>query len=397
MIKKLIIHIGLHKTGTTSIQHTLYKKRNILNKEDMSYPVFKFKGNDIANHSWPLLNLILESPENYHLNKSNLLSHDDIEALKLKTRDILKKESKHKSTMIISGEGLSIVDQKSLIKLKDELSLLSTSTTEIEFHYFVRNKIKFIQSVIQERLKGGVKESKILSQLSSNIPNNDYIYKEYLHRVFPNAAIHRHDFDLACKYENGLEEYFFKEVLKVDFTRFTNESSEINLQNTSLSCQAYELLKTYLDNCKIRTDIPQYGSEYKRNIDLISQLEGERFSLNKRHEDLILNNAKRSGIYEEWETLLKYNPTQPLTSIWKNVESKRLIAFMNGLTKECQQIFVDYFRDQAICYEHTDIENAYQLMLTAYNFRPNGTLIAKKLEEYSKSINIADDTTRKLN
>jgi len=28
-MKKIIVHIGLHKTGTTSIQKTLYNKSNI--------------------------------------------------------------------------------------------------------------------------------------------------------------------------------------------------------------------------------------------------------------------------------------------------------------------------------------------------------------------------------
>ncbi len=397
MLKNIIVHIGLHKTGTTSIQHTLYRKRNTLNKENISYPVFNFRGHDIANHSWPLLSLILEKPENYHLNKSNLLSLDEIENFKLKTREILKKESKINSTMVISGEGLSIVDEKSLIKLKEELSLFTNSSTKIEFHYFIRDKIKFIQSVIQERLKGGVKESVILNQLSSNIPNNEYMYKSSLHSVFPDSVIHKHDFDLACKHEGGLEEYFFYKVLNIDVSKVKRKSPEINVHNTSLSSQAYELLKTYIDKSKLRTDIPQIGTEYKRNIDRISKFKGERFSLNKRHEESILNSAKNRNIYNDWKTLLEKYPTQPLSCVWHNVASIDLIDFMRGLSKECQQIFVDYFRDQAIYYEHINIKNAYQLMLVASTFRPKGKLIAKKLEEYSKRMQTVHDTTRKLN
>ena len=54
MSKQLILHVGLNKTGTTSIQQTCFDNRQALRRAGLVYPKYSFEGERAANHS-PLL------------------------------------------------------------------------------------------------------------------------------------------------------------------------------------------------------------------------------------------------------------------------------------------------------------------------------------------------------
>jgi hypothetical protein len=62
MIKKIFVHIGVHKTGSTSIQQMLGRNREILIKHGFLYPVFKARSANIFNHSVPFVSMFKKNP-----------------------------------------------------------------------------------------------------------------------------------------------------------------------------------------------------------------------------------------------------------------------------------------------------------------------------------------------
>ena len=60
-MKKLFLHMGLHKTATTSFQATCSKNAEELSKQNYLYPVFINKENrkEIYNHSIPIFSVVL--------------------------------------------------------------------------------------------------------------------------------------------------------------------------------------------------------------------------------------------------------------------------------------------------------------------------------------------------
>lgn len=71
MDKIIYIHMGLHKTGTTTLQTLLSCNKEILRKQGFCYPISSLF---TINQSIPIYSAFCNSPENYHINIRQKLS-----------------------------------------------------------------------------------------------------------------------------------------------------------------------------------------------------------------------------------------------------------------------------------------------------------------------------------
>ena len=72
MTKVCYLHLGLHKTASTSIQATFAKNAHLLQERGITYPVFSLpEANqpNIFNHSIPVFSLYCDRTEKYHVNQ----------------------------------------------------------------------------------------------------------------------------------------------------------------------------------------------------------------------------------------------------------------------------------------------------------------------------------------
>ena len=106
MAKTIYLHIGLHKTASTSFQATCAHNRELLNTHDIHYPCFAGKNQSYPdNHSLPLHTIFSRNAAKHHLHASRSL--DDIEAEKqLYTRQLREAILGH-NKILISGEDVS--------------------------------------------------------------------------------------------------------------------------------------------------------------------------------------------------------------------------------------------------------------------------------------------------
>jgi hypothetical protein len=63
-MRELFLHVGMHKTGTTSIQQTLHANRARLQRAGLSY----FEAEE-TNHSRTVFSAFAEAPHLYHANR----------------------------------------------------------------------------------------------------------------------------------------------------------------------------------------------------------------------------------------------------------------------------------------------------------------------------------------
>lgn len=71
LMKKLYLHMGFHKTGTSSFQETCKKNVGFLKAQGLLYPLFNsghIGMEDISNHSIPIYSMFCEDPGRYHIN-----------------------------------------------------------------------------------------------------------------------------------------------------------------------------------------------------------------------------------------------------------------------------------------------------------------------------------------
>ncbi|WP_033017466.1 hypothetical protein [Pseudoalteromonas sp. BSi20652] len=150
-MKKLLLHVGFHKTATSSIQKTLAKNNALLASLGYIYPSFDYKSKKVINHSIPIYSIFCESPASYHINIRN----GDLVRVEELNKDYMLQFTSILETnknVIISGEDISTLSLQALIELKN---LISSYGFELEVYCSVRKAYSFTCSELQERIKNG--------------------------------------------------------------------------------------------------------------------------------------------------------------------------------------------------------------------------------------------------
>ena len=196
-MKEVILHIGLHKTGSTSIQNALkgYNKNGV-----------KSVAFEEVNHSIPMYTIFSEKRYNYHIWQKAELTKIDIDKKKDVYLNILKEELKSKKfeTLIISGEDLSVLNNNEVQALSELFNAHQVSTTVI---CYVRNPLSGVVSSAQELVKNG-----------GSVTSIDKLYKSRLEKYimyFGKQNIKVFDYQKASESEKSIVRHFSK-ILSID-------------------------------------------------------------------------------------------------------------------------------------------------------------------------------------
>lgn len=143
-----IVHIGIPKSGSTSLQNALAFSSSLLKKNEVLYPMIRNMGN---NHFF-LGAILLGNPGYYRIynekyNQVNFIKEKD-KFLKSIDRQIQWSNPK---TLILSAESLS--PYPVCIKAKNLYDMLSKWTKDIKIVCYLRDPITLYMSTIQQQLK----------------------------------------------------------------------------------------------------------------------------------------------------------------------------------------------------------------------------------------------------
>jgi hypothetical protein len=193
--KRIILHVGLHKTGTTAIQQTLAASNHILQNQGWKYPVFTDGVRKrIANHSNPLYTLFCDNPGGY---LPNLTAGIDGELARECFARQLVEELKGEFNLILSGEDVSSLPEAALKKLAETLS-----GHELLVIAVVRETYSTFVSTLQHRIHRGVHGLRLeVPSLWENCAR--------LARVFPDLRFL--SYEKACLTSGGLFSTFMEE------------------------------------------------------------------------------------------------------------------------------------------------------------------------------------------
>lgn len=146
-MKEVLLHIGMHKTGSSSIQASLKNYTD----DTTSYASFHE-----SNHSMPLTTIFSSKRYEYHVWKKKGLSKEEIDKKRKRYLEILEKYigSPKYHRLLISGEDISLLpndDKRSLIEF------FQSRGCDVKIVCFVRAPHDFVKSSMQQRIKGGQK------------------------------------------------------------------------------------------------------------------------------------------------------------------------------------------------------------------------------------------------
>lgn len=139
MARRLIVHAGFHKTGTTALQSSLYAAREHLSKAGFEYPVVGGKAHHKAIYS------LMERGWGWEDRGGN--PHNP-----KKWPELLKKVRRARNTAIISSEFLCELSDDQVEKFKEDLGISDTTV-----YFTLRPLLKIVPSAYQQHLKIGIR------------------------------------------------------------------------------------------------------------------------------------------------------------------------------------------------------------------------------------------------
>lgn len=270
MKKRCIIHFGMHKTGSSSIQQSLFRAAPCLNN-------LHYLEVGSANLSGAIATAFGDHPTQYHANRKRGLTEAEVNArvqeIKLKLTIQLQEASK--PSFLLSAEKISTLGRAGLLHLVD---WLTGQIDDIQAVGYIRDPLSFMASAFQQYVKGG------LSQLNwlTLVPRYQDRF-EVFDQVLGRDRVQFWKFDPAT-FPNGCVVRDFCARLGIDLPE-----AQIIRANEGLSREAVALLYAY------RKYGPGYGigptvmAENNRLIRVLAQLSGHKLQFAAKAVEPVLN------------------------------------------------------------------------------------------------------------
>ncbi|MCM1989270.1 hypothetical protein [Oceanirhabdus seepicola] len=232
-IRTIILHVGLHKTATSSIQRTLFLDANNRILAESGFIYLKVWSD---NHSVPVYSMFCDNPENYHMNIKMGYSKEKIKNVNENYSKKLMKEIANKkwSNLIISGEDISKLNKNNLINLREYLNSICNDRVNIRVVVYVRNPVLWAISDAQQSVRSE------LATLQEAIESHKKLLKNLfrvrignLIQVFGKETLEVYSFEKATAHKFGPVGHFLsvigfnnKEIRKIKIIRANQSMSQ---------------------------------------------------------------------------------------------------------------------------------------------------------------------------
>ena len=154
MAKRVIVHAGFHKTGTTALQSALFAVSDKLEKRGFTYPHVGGKAHHKAIYS------LMEKGWGWEDRGGNPVDPK-------KWPELVKKVRRAKETVIISSEFLCELNEAQIAKFKSDLGI-----DDVTIYFTLRPLLKIVPSAYQQHLKIGIRSD----------------YEKWLHSILDNPG-----------------------------------------------------------------------------------------------------------------------------------------------------------------------------------------------------------------
>jgi hypothetical protein len=295
------VHIGINKTGSSSIQAVMARSRGrLIRKWATLYSAIS------RNHSMPLYTMFSDDPASFVENKRRGLTDPvEIAAANDKTRAALHSEFTHSDAqqLVLSGEALSILSRAGVERFSSWLGEYAKETFVIAY---VRHPVDWASSAAQQRIQAGGRMRRFdshppLAQMRKRL--------EPWMAVFGRDTMVLADFQAAVRHPRGLTGHFAS-LIGIGHA-FSISAATVRI-NESLSAEAISIMEML--NRMRETHCSN------REIEILRRIEGRKFRLGEAALATVRNAAQADleWLYENFGLhLIEAAPsatTEPLFS-----------------------------------------------------------------------------------
>ena len=287
-MKTCYIHVGFHKTGSTSFQQFCGNNRNLLEKSDLYYPKFQYppqKGN-LWNHTGPISMIYKRGRITLSEKSSNSKDRNDLLTMNQKAH---LKALEQEKNLLISGEGLSCLTHDCYQRLIEDLSDYGYN---IKVFAVVRPPYSFACSALQEWIKGG-RYSRIIglnpSSRKGQVKLNQIPHRSTsiatLREVF-GANIQFHPFSKALAHPEGPIGFCWEQLsLPLPWTSTETTSTVHNISLNNLQTRIFNRINQELRGQRNKAQRSKSGLKLIRQS--MESLKSGRFLLTEQEFSFI--------------------------------------------------------------------------------------------------------------
>lgn len=289
-IKNIYIHIGLHKTATSSIQHTLWQNKELLKDHGVFFPSnWKRNHGIVMQTMFSSPEFLTKKTEYIYYVKANLNSMRKIASFASENKKNIKKEilNTNCNTVVFSGESISMMNKTDLIPMKLFLKTMMP-LAKITVVIFVREKSAFASSYYQQDIKAG---------LNAVIRLHEKLYQETIEkfsRVFSKENMKVVSFEKSLKHPHGPVGEFLNIIGLPE-----NEIDKVSIKraNLGISDKAIELV-AYINKQLPLTDRTTYrAGRYKKDSHGLHAIQGKKFSLPQKIQAEIWTKGREDNLW----------------------------------------------------------------------------------------------------
>lgn len=214
-MRTIILHIGMHKTGTTSIQEAIHQ----LNHDSIKTLMF-----DEKNHSIPFFTMFSGRKFGHPELKQRGLTENEIANKRIKYRKDLNRQLNNKrvNVFLVSGEDISFLDTQEQFSM---CQYFLAKGLNVQVIWVVRDPFQWAVSISQEAAKHGAKS------LSKYNPDYSKRISGFL------KAVNRENI-FVLKYEEIVQQGFLQTFSQL----FGVQLKHVPILNESLSAEALTLI-----------------------------------------------------------------------------------------------------------------------------------------------------------
>ena len=144
-MRRCIVHFGMPKTGSTSIQASLLAAGTL--------PQAHYLNVGHKNSGRVLATMFLDDPREFHLNRKWNLEREELERARVEAfASFARQFQTDRSVFILSGEAISSMDEASLGRMNE---WLLTQVDEVQAVGYVRKPRGYMESELQQKIKAG--------------------------------------------------------------------------------------------------------------------------------------------------------------------------------------------------------------------------------------------------
>ena len=238
--KNCYLHLGLHKTASSSFQHTCAKNLDLLRSFDITYPIFSCSQANkvnIINHSSPIRSLFDKHPSNYQVNIKWKVS-EQIDEINNSYLNQLEGFLENSNNIILSGEGMSTLHKDGLNKLVEKIKSFNY---KVKILALVRSPYAMYCSGLQTSIKSG-SYSNLISlneTLPNSVDNNRALRSNTIKKLklLFKESIQFYNFKDACNHKYGPVGFLIDNFLKIDSSLFQYIKKNESLFNLTIRLQ----------------------------------------------------------------------------------------------------------------------------------------------------------------